>query len=43
MCDHEDEKFGRHSCPFAGEIGGNDDEDYCDCCSECTDKCAMSV
>ena len=34
---------GFHSCPYASEINGNDDEDYCDCCDDCAHECAMDI
>ncbi len=32
-----------HSCPYASEIGGNDNEEYCNCCDECRHQCAMDI
>ena len=29
-----------HSCPYASEIGGVTDDQYCDCCGDCTEICA---
>jgi hypothetical protein len=31
-----------HPCPYQVEMDGNDDN-YCNCCSECTENCAMDV
>lgn len=41
-CDNESE-YRRHSCPYQAELYGNDDEDYCNCCSDCRHECAMDV
>lgn len=32
-----------HACPFAEEIGGNDDQEYCTCCLDCQSQCAMDI
>lgn len=32
-----------HQCPYAAEIAGNEDPEYCTCCSDCTRECAMDV
>lgn len=32
-----------HSCPYASEIGGDDREDYCVCCRDCTRECAAEI
>ena len=34
---------GRHSCPYQADINDNGDEDYCNCCSDCTTDCAMDI
>jgi hypothetical protein len=39
-CEHGD--YDPHPCPFQIEMSA-DDEDYCTCCPECTDKCAEDV
>ena len=37
------ESDGKHSCPKAAELGDNHDEEYCNCCSDCTENCAMEI
>lgn len=37
-----DEVEQTHSCPYAYDIGGIDD-DYCDCCLKCTAGCADDI
>ena len=32
-----------HPCPYAEEIGGNHEEEYCDCCDDCRHECAMDI
>lgn len=32
-----------HSCPFASEIRGNSDEDFCNCCDYCTSQCSADI
>jgi hypothetical protein len=32
-----------HSCPYAEEIRGVDDDEYCTCCPECEYQCAMDI
>lgn len=32
-----------HGCPFAEEINGNCDAEYCTCCDDCTHECAMDI
>lgn len=32
-----------HSCPFACEILGDTDEEYCDCCVDCEMKCYEDI
>lgn len=32
-----------HSCPYAEEVSGNDDPQYCNCCDDCIHQCAMDV
>ncbi len=32
-----------HGCPYAEDIGGIDDDEYCDCCKECTAGCADDI
>ena len=32
-----------HSCPYQIEIADNDDPDYCNCCPDCENQCAMDV
>lgn len=34
---------GLHSCPYASEIRGEDDEEYCNCCEECASECRMDI
>ena len=35
-----DDLCRRHSCPFQVEIYDNDDDKYCNCCSECETECS---
>lgn len=32
-----------HSCPFAEEIGDNNDPEYCTCCDDCRHECCMDI
>ena len=32
-----------HSCPFAEEINGNDDPEFCTCCDDCRHECCMDI
>lgn len=32
-----------HACPYAQEIGGSTDEEYCTCCADCTYECARDI
>lgn len=32
-----------HSCPYAEEIGGNCDQEYCRCCHDCEQQCALDI
>ena len=32
-----------HSCPYAEEIKGNDDPEYCTCCDDCRYECCMDI
>lgn len=32
-----------HACPFAQEINDNDDDNYCNCCEDCSEECALNV
>ena len=32
-----------HSCPYAEDIGDNDDPDYCTCCDDCRHECCMDI
>jgi len=32
-----------HSCPYAEDINGNDDSDFCTCCADCQHECAMDI
>jgi len=41
MCGKEGEP--PHPCPYAEEIGGNDDPEYCTCCGECEHECCMDI
>lgn len=41
-CDKEG-SLEAHSCPYAEEIGGCDDEEYCNCCDNCRTECAMDI
>tara|TARA_R100001244_G_C5153594_1_gene130071 strand:+ start:484 stop:627 length:144 start_codon:yes stop_codon:yes gene_type:complete len=33
---------GKHTCPYAEDIGG-DYETLCNCCDECQDQCCMDI
>jgi len=39
-CDKNDAQDS-HTCPYQREINDNDDE--CDCCSECEHECCMDI
>lgn len=41
-CQNEASKE-RHGCPYAAEIHDDDREDYCDCCDDCTQECALDI
>lgn len=32
-----------HACPYAQEIGGSTDDEYCTCCASCQHECAMDI
>lgn len=32
-----------HACPYAHEIGGSTDDEYCTCCTACQHECAMDI
>lgn len=32
-----------HSCPYQCEITGNEDSEYCNCCSECEAQCRDDI
>jgi hypothetical protein len=32
-----------HSCPYACEIHDDHNEEYCNCCSNCEEQCAMDI
>lgn len=32
-----------HMCPYAQDIDGNDDPEYCTCCSECVNTCCDDI
>ncbi len=32
-----------HSCPYAEELAGNDDPEYCICCDDCMHECCMDI
>ena len=32
-----------HMCPYAYDVGNNDDQQFCDCCDECVIQCARDV
>lgn len=34
---------GRHSCPYAEEIGDNNDTNYCNCCNLCRQDCIWEI
>ena len=43
-CDRCDKpSSGLHSCPYAAEINGNDDPEYCNCCDDCRHQCCMDI
>ncbi len=45
MCNRCDKnpKKKYHSCPYAEEIGGNEDPEYCACCDDCRHECRMDI
>lgn len=43
MCTHIDRTEESHSCPYQEDINGNDDEDYCNCCTSCEHECCMDI
>lgn len=32
-----------HSCPYAQAIADDDDDNHCDCCSDCQAACAHAI
>ena len=32
-----------HSCPYAKEIAGDNDPEYCTCCDDCRHECCMDI
>lgn len=34
---------GLHRCPYASEINDNNDDEYCNCCDDCTHQCCMDI
>lgn len=34
---------GWHSCPYASEIGGDCNNQYCNCCVDCMSECNMGI
>jgi hypothetical protein len=43
-CTCDEEAIEPHSCPFAVEIhGADEDEEHCTCCTECSYQCAMDI
>lgn len=34
---------GYHSCPYAEDVKGDDDPEYCNCCDECKLECARDI
>ena len=32
-----------HGCPYAEEIGGSTDSEYCTCCNDCRRECCMDI
>lgn len=42
-CTCSAEDIRPHSCPFAEEINGNDDPDFCTCCEACEFQCMMDI
>lgn len=32
-----------HSCPYAYEIGDDDNPEYCTCCSDCESNCVLDI
>lgn len=32
-----------HSCPFQEDVEQNKDEEFCNCCDECEDKCLAEI
>jgi len=37
------EALAPHSCPYAEELDGIHDDEFCDCCEDCTDYCAECI
>ena len=33
----------RHACPFAEEVEGDFNPEYCDCCADCQRQCLMDI
>lgn len=34
---------GLHECPYAAEIGGDKNPEYCNCCSNCETECCSDI
>lgn len=32
-----------HACPYAQDVGGSTDNEYCTCCDDCRRECAMDI
>lgn len=40
---HNNNATEPHCCPYQSEINHNDDAEYCTCCADCEDGCAMAI
>lgn len=32
-----------HGCPYQKEINDSKDEEYCNCCKQCTEECLWDI
>jgi hypothetical protein len=37
------ESPGRHDCPYQWEINDDHNEDYCNCCDDCRQRCTDDI
>ena len=33
----------RHACPYASEIGDDDNPEFCNCCDDCMTECCQEI